>query len=57
MASIVKKIISNEPRMGETVALQPLSGIKLVSETFAVNGMGRAGYVRREETEKTAAAS
>lgn len=39
-------------RLGECSAMQPLSGVKLVDETFAVNGTGRGGYARTEETMK-----
>ncbi len=53
MSSTVKKTAAaNEPRIGEMAAMQPLSGITSVNETFAVNGLGHAGYVRREENEK-----
>lgn len=39
-------------RIGECAAMQPVSGIKSVNETFAVNGIGRGGFVRREDAEK-----
>ena len=39
-------------RIGECSAVQPLSGIQRVDETFAVNGLGRGGFVRREEAQK-----
>ena len=39
-------------KLGECAAVQPLSGITCVDETFAVNGLGRGGYVRKEETAK-----
>jgi hypothetical protein len=39
-------------RIGECAAMQPLSGIKSVDETFAVNGLGRGAYVRTEKTDK-----
>jgi hypothetical protein len=39
-------------KLGIAAAVQPLSGISHVDETFAVNGTGRGGYVRREETGK-----
>ena len=57
MTSVASKNKVNEPRIGETAAMQPLSGTKRVDETFAVSGMGRAGFVRREETAKNAANS
>jgi hypothetical protein len=39
-------------KLGESSAVQPLSGINRVDETFAVSGNGRGGYVRKEETGK-----
>ena len=42
----------DEARIGDSSPLQPLSGVTLVGETFAVNGLGRGGYVRTEKTEK-----
>ncbi|MDP9126872.1 MAG: hypothetical protein M3N08_01240 [Pseudomonadota bacterium] len=36
-------------KLGEYSATQPLSGVRWVNETFAVNGTGRCGYVRKEE--------
>jgi hypothetical protein len=42
----------DESRIGECAPMQPVSGIMVVGETFAVNGMGRGGYVRTEKTEK-----
>ncbi len=35
----------------ECAPLQPVSGVTVVGETFAVNGLGRGGYVRTEKTE------
>jgi hypothetical protein len=37
-------------RLGSVSAVQPLSGITRVDESFVVNGHGRGGYVRTEET-------
>ena len=37
-------------KLGESAAVQPLSGTTRVDETFAVSGLGRGGYVRKEET-------
>jgi len=42
-------------KLGECAAVQPLSGITRVDETFAVSGLGRGGYVRKEETDKSKA--
>jgi hypothetical protein len=42
-------------KLGDCAAVQPLSGVTRVDETFAVNGLGRGGYVRREETGKNKA--
>lgn len=39
-------------RIGEHAAMQPVSGIKSVNETFAVHGLGRGGFVRHEDTER-----
>lgn len=36
-------------RLGECAATQPLSGVRYVDETFAVNGLGRGACVRRED--------
>lgn len=52
-ASATKKETKDETRIGEYAAMQPLSGIKCVNETFAVNGLGRGGYVRQEEAAKS----
>jgi len=38
-------------RVGEYAAQQPVSGKTRVDETFAVNGLGRGGYVREEKAE------
>jgi hypothetical protein len=46
------KVSEDGTRLGEFAALQPISGVKRVDETFAVNGHGRGGYVRMEETRK-----
>ncbi len=37
-------------KLGDCSAVQPLSGITQVDETFAVNGLGRGAYARREDT-------
>ena len=50
----VKKPHVDTIRIGDCAARQPLSGIARVDETFAVNGNGRGGFVRREETDKPA---
>jgi hypothetical protein len=47
-----KKPSADETRLGEYAAVQPLSGVARVDETTAVNGNGRAGFVRKEEAEK-----
>ena len=47
-----KKAHVKAAQIGEVAAMQPLSGILRVDETFAVNGLGRGAYVRKEETEK-----
>ena len=46
----------DETRLGECSPLQPLSGVTSVTQTFAVNGLGRGGYVRLEEVSKPATA-
>jgi hypothetical protein len=48
-----KKPSTDETHLGDYAAMQPLSGIGRVDETGAVNGLGRAGFVRKEEAEKT----
>ena len=53
MATSSKTEKSEDPtRLGECAAQQPLSGITRVDATYAVNGTGRGGYVRREEAQK-----
>ena len=47
------KLEDDGTRLGECAATQPLSGVRCVDETFAVNGLGRGGYVRKEESSKT----
>jgi hypothetical protein len=47
-----KKQHIDETRIGEHAAMQPLSGVIVVGETFAVNGTGRGGFVRKEEAEQ-----
>ncbi|MGE3622675.1 MAG: hypothetical protein AB7H77_02200 [Bdellovibrionales bacterium] len=51
----VKKNNNDSTRLGEHSATQPLSGIAHVNETYAVNGLGRGAFVRREETGKAPA--
>ena len=46
-----KKAHVKAAQIGEIAAMQPLSGILRVEETYAVNGLGRGAYVRKEETE------
>jgi len=55
-APIVKKIVVDTTRLGDMSAKQPLSGIARVDETYAVNGNGRGGFVRKEETNKAISA-
>ncbi len=56
MSTIQQEKPANDgTRLGEFAALQPLSGVKRINETFAVNGTGRGGYVRMEETKKAEA--
>jgi len=43
-----------QTRIGEYAATQPLSGVKQVTVSVVVNGVGHGGYVRLHE-EKTAA--
>jgi hypothetical protein len=50
----IKKPAADTTRIGDYAAKQPLSGIARIDETFAVNGNGRGGFVRKEETEKSA---
>ena len=50
MAASPKKPTIDETKIGEYAAVQPLSGITRVEETCAVLGMGRGGFVRKEET-------
>lgn len=51
MSNPAKRSGSDEARIGEYAAMQPLSGIARVDESGAVNGLGRGGFVRKEETE------
>ncbi len=48
-----KKQTVDETRIGDYAAMQPLSGVTYVGESYAVNGAGHGGYTRKEETEKT----
>jgi len=48
-----KKSSTDETRIGEFAAMQPLSGISHVDETTAVNGHGRGAFVREEKTSKS----
>ena len=48
----IKKPGTDDTRLGVYAAMQPLSGIARVDETGAVNGLGRGGFVRKEETDK-----
>jgi hypothetical protein len=50
---VTKKSSADTTRLGDMAAKQPLSGISRVDETYAVNGNGRGGFVRKEETDKT----
>lgn len=53
MSTILQDKPANDTtRLGECAAVQPLSGVKRVDETFAVNGHGRGAYVRTEEAKK-----
>jgi hypothetical protein len=52
-ASVQKPATIDPTKLGECAAVQPLSGVTSVDETFAVNGLGRGGYVRKEENAKT----
>lgn len=47
-----KSTVVDTTFIGDVAAQQPLSGVQRVDETFAVNGFGRAGFVRREDTNK-----
>jgi len=47
-----KKPSVDETRIGEHAAQQPLSGIVRVDQSGIVNGLGRAAYMRSEETGK-----
>jgi hypothetical protein len=49
-SSAVKKPSTDESRIGEHAAMQPLSGISLVTESGAVNGLGHGAYLRQEES-------
>jgi hypothetical protein len=51
-AILVKKPKSNDIRIGDYAAMQPVSGVVRVDETGAVSGLGRGAYVRKEETDK-----
>jgi hypothetical protein len=48
-----EKPVNDGTRLGEMSAVQPLSGVLRVDETFAVNGHGRGAYVRHEDTKKS----
>jgi len=52
-----KKPTVDTTHIGDAAARQPLSGIQRVDETFAVNGTGRGGFVRREDAAKDKATS
>lgn len=52
MNTPAKKPGVDDTRLGDYAAMQPLSGVARVDETTAVNGLGRGGFVRKEETEK-----
>lgn len=55
MSAPVRDRLPNDgTKLGEHAAMQPVSGVRDVAETFAVNGTGRGGFVRREDTPKTA---
>jgi hypothetical protein len=47
-----KQSFVDPTKLGDSSAVQPLSGVTRVDETFAVNGLGRGGYVRKEDTSK-----
>ncbi len=51
-ATAVKKPSNDTSRIGEQAPQQPLSGVSLVTESIAVNGLGHGAYLRQEETEK-----
>jgi len=53
MSNVANRKEVQEIRIGEASAQQPLSGKTHVDETFAVNGIGRGGYVREEKTDKS----
>lgn len=42
-------------RVGETAAAQPVSGLVSVDTTNAVNGLGRGGFIRQDNTPGDAA--
>ncbi len=48
--SMSSKPFVDPTRLGSVSAVQPLSGTTRVDESFVVNGHGRGGYVRTEET-------
>jgi len=47
-----KKPSVDETRIGDFAATQPLSGRSSVDESGAVRGLGRGGFVRKEEADK-----
>jgi len=55
-APISKKEPAAEPHIGEYAAMQPLSGIKRVDESFVVHGVGRGLYIRDKQRSKTSSA-
>ena len=44
--TLTKKPSTDETRIGEYAAMQPLSGIAHVDESGAVNGLGHGAFVR-----------
>jgi len=55
--STAAKQSTDNTKIGECAAVQPLSGIDHVDETCAVLGAGRGGFVRKEDAEKNKGAS
>ncbi len=47
--SAAKKHSVDETHIGEHAALQPLSGVSIVPESVAVNGLGHGAYLRQDD--------
>lgn len=51
-ALAAKKPSVDESRIGELSAQQPLSGVSIVTESLAVNGLGHGAYLRQDDNKE-----